>query len=144
MQILSTLGTEASHRSASQCVAFIAAAELPQAQWPGLIQALLVNMTTNPTTSNTKVTENLKEASLEAIGYICEELVSDRIGGVCVWVEGCVCRWRGMSGWRGVHVCVGGGAMATTTSIMSSGKWLFLISLLYSKGLEGSNNTEHL
>ncbi|XP_064389350.1 importin subunit beta-1-like [Halichondria panicea] len=72
--ILSTLGTEASHRSASQCVAFIAAAELPQAQWPGLIQALLVNMTTNPTTSNTKVTENLKEASLEAIGYICEEL----------------------------------------------------------------------
>ncbi len=95
MQILSTLGTEASHRSASQCVAFIAAAELPQAQWPGLIQALLVNMTTNPTTSNTKVTENLKEASLEAIGYICEELVSER----------CVC----VGGWRG--------AVATTISL---------------------------
>ena len=70
-------------------MAFIAAAELPQAQWPDLIQALLVNMTTNPTSSNTKATENLKEASLEAIGYICEELVS-RVWGVGVGCRVCV------------------------------------------------------
>lgn len=67
--VFNTLGTEpAHHRSAAQCVAYIAAAELPANQWPDLIQRLLGNV------SGVQSTEAVKEASLEAIGYICEEL----------------------------------------------------------------------
>ena len=54
----------------SQCVAYIAAAELPVGQWPDVIQSLLTNV------SGVQSTEAVKEASLEAIGYICEEVVS--------------------------------------------------------------------
>ncbi|CAI8029374.1 Importin subunit beta-1 [Geodia barretti] len=67
--VFNTLGTEpAHHRSAAQCVAYIAAAELPAGQWPEIIANLLRNV------SGTSNTEAVKEASLEAIGYICEEL----------------------------------------------------------------------
>lgn len=67
--VFNTLGTEpAHHRSAAQCVAYIAAAELPVSQWPDVIQRLLANV------SGVQSTEAVKEASLEAIGYICEEL----------------------------------------------------------------------
>jgi importin subunit beta-1 len=67
--VFNTLGTEpAHHRSAAQCVAYIAAAELPAGQWPEIICNLLRNV------SGTSNTEAVKEASLEAIGYICEEL----------------------------------------------------------------------
>ena len=51
-------------------MAYIAAAELPANQWPDLIQRLLGNV------SGMQSTETVKEASLEAVGYICEELVS--------------------------------------------------------------------
>ena len=53
-----------------QCVAYIAAAELPAGQWPDIITNLLRNV------SGPSSTEAVKEASLETIGYICEELVS--------------------------------------------------------------------
>lgn len=69
--VLSTLGTEpAHHRSAAQCIAYMAATELPQGQWPELISVLLMNIT------NAQSTEALKEASLESIGYICEDIDS--------------------------------------------------------------------
>ena len=57
----------------SQCVAYIAAIEVPSNQWPEVMQALLANI------QSAQGTEALKEASLQAIGYICEELVSYRI-----------------------------------------------------------------
>ena len=40
-------------------------------QWPELIASLLLNVT------NAQSTEAVKEASLESIGYICEEIVSE-------------------------------------------------------------------
>ena len=51
-------------------VATIAALDLPHGQWNDLITLLLNNVTSNP--SNV----NLKRASLETIGFICEEIVS--------------------------------------------------------------------
>ena len=51
-------------------MAYIAATELPQNLWPEVIPTLVANVT------NMQATEALKESSLEALGYICEELVS--------------------------------------------------------------------
>ena len=50
-------------------MAYIAAVEFPE-HWPDVIQNLLSNI------SLENNTEAVKEASLEAIGYICEEVVS--------------------------------------------------------------------
>lgn len=70
-KVIRTLGTETEHyRSAAQCVAYIAATEIPQNLWPEVIPTLVANVT------NMQATEALKESSLEALGYICEELVS--------------------------------------------------------------------
>ncbi|KAK7879817.1 hypothetical protein WMY93_033513 [Mugilogobius chulae] len=67
--VLQTLGTE-NYRpsSASQCVAGIACAEIPVNQWPDLIQELVKNMT------NSQSTEHMRESTLEAIGYICQDI----------------------------------------------------------------------
>lgn len=72
--VLQTLGTEA-HRpsSAAQCVACIACAEIPSKQWPELIPNLVANVT------NTGSTETLKESTLEAIGYICQDIDPDHL-----------------------------------------------------------------
>ena len=53
---------------AAQSVAAIATVELPQGQWPELIEILLgfVNSATNT---------SLRIATLNAIGYICESIV---------------------------------------------------------------------
>lgn len=68
---LITLGSSNSKAGnfASQVVAAIAAVELPQGHWPDLIEILLgfVNNQTNT---------NLKIATLQTIGYICETIVS--------------------------------------------------------------------
>ncbi|KAK2722426.1 hypothetical protein QYM36_002833 [Artemia franciscana] len=70
--VVSALGTETSRPSAAaQCVAYIAVAELPVNQWPDLIRLLV----TNVTSSNS--TEMLREATLEAIGYICQDIDPD-------------------------------------------------------------------
>ncbi|XP_076225790.1 importin subunit beta Fs(2)Ket isoform X1 [Nomia melanderi] len=70
--ILGALGTENNRpSSAAQCVAYVAVAELPVGQWSEIIQ-LLVSNVANPTS-----TEIMKEATLEAIGYICQEIESD-------------------------------------------------------------------
>lgn len=67
--VLETLGTETTRpSSAAQCVAYIACAELPAGMWPNLIQGLTENVT------NASSTEMAKEATLEAIGYICQDI----------------------------------------------------------------------
>lgn len=66
------MGTETSRpSSAAQCVAYVAVAELPQGQWQGVIN-LLVNNVVQATS-----TEMQREATLEAIGYICQEIDSE-------------------------------------------------------------------
>ncbi|CAK9292405.1 unnamed protein product [Gordionus sp. m RMFG-2023] len=54
--------------AAAQCAAYLAVAELPQNLWPELIPQLVLNITNNE--MNTSSTEG----SLEALGYICQEI----------------------------------------------------------------------
>jgi importin subunit beta-1 len=70
LQILAALGTETIRpSSAAQCVAYVACAELPSGMWQDLIAVLTSNVT------NQNSTEMMKEATLEAIGYICQDIV---------------------------------------------------------------------
>ncbi|XP_067934180.1 importin subunit beta-1-like [Watersipora subatra] len=69
--VVTTLGSEHRPSQAAQCVASIACAELPHNQWPDLMKLLVMNVTA-PTS-----TEMMKEASLEAIGYICQDIETD-------------------------------------------------------------------
>lgn len=72
---MGALGTENNRpSSAAQCVAYVAVAELPSNLWPELIP-VLANNVASPTS-----TEMMKEATLEAIGYICQEIVSSFTG----------------------------------------------------------------
>ncbi|XP_013188856.1 importin subunit beta-1 [Amyelois transitella] len=67
--ILTAIGTENSRpSSAAQCVAYVAVAELPVGQWNDLIPILVENVV------NAQSTELKKEATLEAIGYICQDI----------------------------------------------------------------------
>jgi len=68
-RVFGALGTEVFRpSSAPQCVAYIALIELPGGQWPALIPALASNVT------NQQSTQQLRLASLEAIGYICQDI----------------------------------------------------------------------
>ncbi|XP_043288771.1 importin subunit beta-1 isoform X2 [Venturia canescens] len=70
--ILGALGTEANRpSSAAQCVAYVAVAELPVGEWTELIPLLVNNVT------DTESTEMMREATLETIGYICQEIESE-------------------------------------------------------------------
>ncbi|XP_036123989.1 importin subunit beta-1 isoform X2 [Molossus molossus] len=72
--VLQTLGTETYRpSSASQCVAGIACAEIPVNQWPELIPQLVTNVT------NPNSTEHMKESTLEAIGYICQDIDPEQL-----------------------------------------------------------------
>ncbi|KAL7977189.1 hypothetical protein Chor_009138 [Crotalus horridus] len=72
--VLQTLGTETYRpSSASQCVAGIACAEIPMNQWPELIPQLVANVT------NPHSTEHMKESTLEAIGYICQDIDPEQL-----------------------------------------------------------------
>jgi importin subunit beta-1 len=72
--VVKALGTENSRpSSAAQCVACIAIAELPQNLWPELIPRLTQNVT------NPNSTERVKESTLTAIGYICEDIDPDHL-----------------------------------------------------------------
>ncbi|EEC20062.1 importin beta, nuclear transport factor, putative [Ixodes scapularis] len=74
--IVSALGTETIRpSSAAQCVAYVAVAELPQMQWADLIGQLTGHVT-NPSS-----TEMLKEATLEAMGYICQDIEPEVLVG---------------------------------------------------------------
>jgi len=72
MNSLECLGTETSRPSiAAQVVASIGAIELPHGAWTDLI-AVLVNSITNAVS-----TEMLREATLETIGYLCQDIDPD-------------------------------------------------------------------
>ncbi|KAK8617296.1 hypothetical protein V6N13_080213 [Hibiscus sabdariffa] len=81
--LLKTLGSsvpEARHTS-SQVIAKIASIEIPRKQWPELIGSLLNNMTQQDRPTF------LKQATLETLGYVCEEishedLVQDEVNAV--------------------------------------------------------------
>ncbi|TYI33380.1 hypothetical protein ES332_A04G129000v1 [Gossypium tomentosum] len=81
--LLRTLGSsvpEARH-TAAQVIAKIASIEIPRKQWPELIGSLLNNMTQQDKPAA------LKQATLEALGYVCEEishqdLVQDEVNAV--------------------------------------------------------------
>lgn len=67
--VLSTLGTEpAKPSAAAQCVSGIACIEIARGEWPEAIPALMRNVTDGSSS------EALKEASLEALGYICQDI----------------------------------------------------------------------
>lgn len=62
----------ASARStASQVIAKVAGIEIPQKQWPELIGSLLANIH--------QVQPNVKQATLETLGYLCEEVSPDAV-----------------------------------------------------------------
>ncbi|XP_077216543.1 importin subunit beta-1-like [Tasmannia lanceolata] len=68
--LLRTLGSsvrEASHTS-SQVIAKISSIEIPRKEWPDLIGCLLSNMTHQDGPAS------LKQATLETLGYVCEEI----------------------------------------------------------------------
>jgi len=71
--VFGALGTETGLSSAAQCVASIAAAELPHGQWDNLLPSLVLNI------ENAQSSFQLKEASLEAIGYICQDIESQHL-----------------------------------------------------------------
>lgn len=57
---------------AAQCVAAVAAIELPVGQWPELIGQLLQFVSNEENTG-------LRIATLQAVGYVCEVIVSEII-----------------------------------------------------------------
>lgn len=69
---MGALGTETNRpSSAAQCVAYVAVAELPVGEWTELIPLLVNNV------ADTESTEMMREATLETIGYICQEIESE-------------------------------------------------------------------
>lgn len=69
LRSLASPASDASH-TAAQVIAKAAAIDLPHAAWPDLISVLLANMGASQPT-------HLKQASLETLGYVCEEVSSD-------------------------------------------------------------------
>lgn len=69
LRSLASPAPDASH-TAAQVIAKAAAIDLPHAAWPDLISVLLANM------GNSQPT-HLKQASLQTLGYVCEEVSSD-------------------------------------------------------------------
>lgn len=70
--VVNALGTETIRpSSAAQCVAYIAVTELPLGQWLDLMQTLVNNVI------NEQSTEIQREATLETIGYVCQDINSD-------------------------------------------------------------------
>ncbi|KAI8557116.1 hypothetical protein RHMOL_Rhmol05G0310000 [Rhododendron molle] len=81
--LLSTLGSSATEarQISAQVIAKIASIEIPRKEWPELIRLLLFNMTQQDRPAS------LKQATLEALGYVCEEishqdLVQDEVNSV--------------------------------------------------------------
>ncbi|KAM0979031.1 hypothetical protein EV1_014811 [Malus domestica] len=71
--LLKTLSSPAhdARSTASQVVAKLAGIELPLKQWPELIEALLSN--------NNQLPAHTRQATLETLGYICEEVSPDAV-----------------------------------------------------------------
>ncbi|EYU19659.1 hypothetical protein ABFS82_06G099600 [Erythranthe guttata] len=68
LQTLSSTASDA-RSTASQVIAKVAGIELPQKQWPELILSLLSNIH--------QVPPHVKQATLETLGYLCEEVVPE-------------------------------------------------------------------
>ncbi|KAL2540277.1 Importin subunit beta-1 [Abeliophyllum distichum] len=68
LQILSSPVPDA-RSTASQVIAKVAGIELPKKQWPELIGSLLTNIN--------QVPPHVKQATLETLGYMCEEVVPE-------------------------------------------------------------------
>eukprot|EP00878_Enallax_costatus_P011619 GHUV01012128.1.p1 GENE.GHUV01012128.1~~GHUV01012128.1.p1 ORF type:complete len:603 (+),score=213.52 GHUV01012128.1:279-2087(+) len=68
--LLSTLQTEPQdvRHIAALVVAKVAAIDLPRGEWPQLISTLLANMSASPPQ------HGVRQATLEALGYVCEEM----------------------------------------------------------------------
>ncbi|XP_044477424.1 importin subunit beta-1-like [Mangifera indica] len=71
--LLKTLSSPAhdARSTVSQAIAKVAGIELPHKQWPELVGALLSNIHQLPA--------HTKQATLETLGYICEEVSSDAV-----------------------------------------------------------------
>jgi len=72
LQTLSSTVPDARHTS-SQVIAKIAAIEIPRQEWPELVGVLLANMGS----PQLEKPVTLKQATLETLGYVCEEISSD-------------------------------------------------------------------
>lgn len=72
LQTLSSTVQDARHTS-SQVIAKIAAIEIPRQEWPELVGVLLANMGS----PQLEKPVTLKQATLETLGYVCEEISSD-------------------------------------------------------------------
>ncbi|GLJ37135.1 hypothetical protein SUGI_0753140 [Cryptomeria japonica] len=72
LQTLSSAAQDARHTS-SQVIAKIASIEIPRQEWPELVVVLLGNMS-SPVGEKQAT---LKQATLETLGYVCEEISSD-------------------------------------------------------------------
>ncbi|GFP93669.1 importin subunit beta-1 [Phtheirospermum japonicum] len=70
LQTLSSTSPDA-RSTASQVVAKVAGIELPQKHWPELVASLLSNIH--------QVSHHVKQATLETLGYLCEEVEPDVI-----------------------------------------------------------------
>ena len=70
LRVSASLQAQIAGHTAALDIAKVAAIELPTGQWPDLIQKLLDNMEAEPAKSA------LRQSTLEALGYICEELGS--------------------------------------------------------------------
>lgn len=70
--LLSTLQMEPQEvrHTVSLVIAKVAAIDLPRREWPQLISSLLANMSATPPQ------HGVRQATLEALGYICEEMAS--------------------------------------------------------------------
>jgi importin subunit beta-1 len=55
--------------AAGQVIAAIAVIELPLGQWGNLIETLLMNV------ANPQNAAHVKQSTLQAIGFVCEEMV---------------------------------------------------------------------
>uniref|UniRef100_A0A7R9T9Y0 Importin N-terminal domain-containing protein n=1 Tax=Prasinoderma coloniale TaxID=156133 RepID=A0A7R9T9Y0_9VIRI len=60
--------------TAAQVVSKIAAIEFPHKMWPELVPNLLYNMNEGQASLTPEQGKNLKQGTLEALGYICEEV----------------------------------------------------------------------
>jgi importin subunit beta-1 len=73
--VWNTLGspTPEIRHTGAQAVAKIAGAEIPAKQWPDLVTGLQSNV------ANAGAPAGLRQATLEALGYICEEIDADHL-----------------------------------------------------------------
>ena len=90
----------AARHTAALVVAKVAAIELPRGEWRELIATLLANMSTTPPNSG------LQQATLQALGYVCEEmgyladdvLDQEQINSILTAVVQVCCRLKLMPG----------------------------------------------